>query len=72
MAGELYIAGENIPAGHDVVVRHGVLSFGYRVVDGVGPIGRGLRGPTIGVAVESLREGFKILVRDGEASEDDA
>ncbi len=72
MAGELYIAGENIPAGHDVVVRPGIFSKGHRVVDGVGPIGRRLRVPTIGTAAESLREGFRVTVRDGEVYEDDA
>jgi hypothetical protein len=69
---KLYIAGENIPAGHDVIVRIGCSNMGYEVVDGVGPIGRGLRGPAIGIAAESLRKGFRVAVRGGEVYEDDA
>lgn len=65
---KLYVAGENIPAGFDVIEAPGVPELVY----GVGLIGRGLRGPVIGTAGASLREGFRVVVRDGEVFEDDA
>lgn len=60
----IYIAGETIPAGREIVVPdHGEKAFA------IPPRSRGI---IIGQAGETLREGFKVVVRDGEVYEDDA
>ena len=60
----LYIAGEHIPAGSSVIIRP---------IDGKAyATGHGRSGDYLGYSVEELREGFRIVERDGEVREDDA
>lgn len=61
----LYIAGEDIDAG-DIV--------GLNLIDG--KVYRALTPPSgchlIGSAVERIRDGFRVVAKDGEVREDDA
>jgi hypothetical protein len=65
---KLYIAGENIPAGFDVIAAPGISERVY----GVGLNRRDPHGVILGKSAEHLREGFRVTVRDGEVYEDDA
>ena len=68
----LYIAGENIPAGHWVI--HPDARF--ETVCGLDPTSSAALKPplriAIGIARENLREGFRVAVRDDGVYEDDA
>ena len=59
----LYVAGEDIGADQTVVVRK---SDGLVYRSGPEPA------DCLGVAVERLREGFRVIAKDGEVREDDA
>jgi hypothetical protein len=63
MSGELYVAGEDIPAGLAVVIS---------IIDGKVYIAGSVAGTYLGDAVEQLREGFRVTERDGDVREDDA
>ena len=59
----LYIAGQDIPAGFTVVAASGS-EKAFIQGNAIGIV--------IGVAMENLREGFRICARDQEVREDDA
>jgi hypothetical protein len=59
----LYVTGEHIPAGSNVVVS---------LIDGKAYIAGPVAGHYLGDAVEELREGLRVTERDGEVREDDA
>ena len=59
----IYICGEHIKAGHTVVC-------GF--ADGKVYTAGAVAGVLVGNAIEELREGFRVYVRDGEVREDDA
>jgi hypothetical protein len=60
----LYVTGEHIPAGSAVTIS---------MIDGKAySSGSVIRGTYLGDAVEELREGFRVVERDGEVREDDA
>lgn len=59
----LYVTGEYIEAGDSVVIS---------MTDGKAYVAGPVAGTLLGVAVESCREGFRIIEKDGEIREDDA
>ena len=67
----LFVAGENIPAGHYVTAPEG----NSEVVYGLDPV-VSQKPPAIkiiiGIARENLREGFRVAEQNGEVWEDDA
>jgi hypothetical protein len=71
MDGKLYVACENIPAGHHVVL----LDPRWTSVRGHAPSLMNTEPRlkiAIGIARENLREGFRVVVRDNGVYEDDA
>jgi predicted transcriptional regulator len=60
----LAVAGEDIEAGSTVM-----LAFGSNLVFATG---QGHAGDYVGEAVERIREGFRIYIKDDEVREDDA
>lgn len=60
----LAVAGENIDAGSSVM-----LALGTNLVFAVG---QGHAGEYLGEAVEQIREGFRVNIKDCEVREDDA
>jgi len=68
MDGKLYVACENIPAGHYVVL----LDPRWTSVRGHAPSTKPLLNIAVGIARENLREGFRVVVRDDGVYEDDA
>jgi hypothetical protein len=61
---ELYVTGERIAAGSPVVVS---------IIDGKAyAVNKGVAGHYLGTAIEELREGFRVVERNGEVREDDA
>jgi hypothetical protein len=59
----LYVTREHIPAGSSVYVSE---------IDGLAQKDSPVWGFYLGDAVEALREGFRVVERDGEVREDDA
>lgn len=68
----LYVAGENIPAGHYVIHNDPRSETVYGHDPLASDIGAQVLLITIGFARENLREGFRVCVRGDGVYEDDA
>lgn len=72
MTAVLYVAGENIPAGHYVIHRDPASEYVYGYDSLASAVKKQSIFIAVGIARENLREGFRVSVQDQNVFEDDA